>query len=276
MTLPALTLTLLATTVQAEPAPLPVPTDAECRPLPSLRTSSSFAPGEVLEYDLDALGALAGKLTMKVLPPKAGSLPIEVQAQTNTFFSKVRRVNGTGTSYLNPRSLRPTRYLEDSVENEVRRTAEVTFRPKDRAVKVLYTIGGRAGQAEYRYAHDGLDVAGTIYLMRQLPLKEEAALCFDAYGIRRLWRVFGKVVGREHLSLPLGEFEAWHLSGQAVRLDDHRLRREIHVWISDDGRRLPLVAVGAIDLGAVRATLKAFERPGDKALRAEGKESLKW
>ncbi len=85
------------------------------------------------------------------------------------------------------------------------------------------------------------------------------------------------MIEREEIGLcDPGEFEAWHLAGEAVRTDDPRMRREIHVWISDDERRLPLVALGAIDLGTVRATLTAFSRPGDKKERAEGKEKLKW
>ncbi|HEX4803037.1 MAG TPA: DUF3108 domain-containing protein, partial [Myxococcaceae bacterium] len=99
---------------------------------------------------------------------------------------------------------------------------------------------------------------------------------FDVYGIRRLWRLSGKVEGREHVSLAIGDFEAWHLAGTAVRLDDFRHRREVHLWISDDRRRLPLAVVGAIDLGAVRAQLTAVSRPGEKALRVEGRETLKW
>jgi hypothetical protein len=112
--------------------------------------------------------------------------------------------------------------------------------------------------------------------LRQLPLKKGMPICFDAYGIRRLWRVWGTVEAREHVSLPVGEFEAWHISGQAARLDFPSMRREIHVWISDDAKRLPLAALGAIDLGTVRATLKAYKRPGEKQTRAEPKSNLKW
>ena len=73
-----------------------------------------------------------------------------------------------------------------------------------------------------------------------------------------------------HLMSPMNYLEA------AVRLDKPTQKREMHVWISDDARRLPLVAVGTIDLGAVRATLTAYSRPGEKQKRAEGKEELKW
>lgn len=275
----ALTFGLLATAAMAQGTPEekpPVPTDAECQPLPALQKPWAFSPGEVLEYDLDALGAKAGRMTMRVLPLKKGQLPIEVQAETNTFFSKVRKVKGTGTSYLNPNTLRPVRYYEDAMENDVHRTANVSFGAKDHSVKLNYTINADGGTATFRYDDDGLDVAGTIFLMRQLPFKEGMNVCFDAYGIRRLWRVFGKVEGKEHISLPVGEFDAWHISGEAVVIGNENMRREIHVWISADPRRVPLAAMGVIDLGAVRATLTAVSRPGEAKKRAEPKQNLKW
>ena len=42
------------------------------------------------------------------------------------------------------------------------------------------------------------------------------------------------------------------------------------MWITDDERRLPLAAVGTIDLGAVRATLTSCSRPGEKGQQAPG------
>jgi hypothetical protein len=266
----------------AEPAkpPAKLPTDAECAGLGTPTTPFSFGAGEELEFALDALGAQAGKMTMRVLPSREGQLPVEVRAQTNTFFSKVRRVTGVGTSYLNPRTLRPVRYVEEAVENEVPKYADVTFppgSPKNRVANLDFRVGPRGGKSQLRYTSEGLDVAGAIYLLRQLSYRAGAPLCFDAYGIRRMWRVFGKVEKREHVSMPLGEFDAWHLVATAARLDNPSVQREVHVWITDDARRLPLAALGALDIGAVRATLTAFSRPGDKTRkRAEGKEQLKW
>ena len=275
-----LTTALLATAPPAAgsaAAPPPPPSESECKALPPIRTPLSFATGEVLEYELDAMGiAQAGRLTMHVLPVREGKLPVEVKAQTNTLFSKIRRVKGLATTYLDLETLHPARYIEDGTENEIHKHAAVSFSAKDHAVHVEYKTGNQAGQNQFRYANDGLDAAATVYLLRQLPLKQGTALCFDVYGLRRLWRLSGKVEAREHVSLTIGEFEAWHLSGTAVRLDDHRHRREVHLWISDDQRRLPLAVVGAIDLGAIRARLTAFSRPGEKTVRAQGKETLKW
>ncbi|NOK31902.1 DUF3108 domain-containing protein [Corallococcus exercitus] len=245
--------------------------------LPALRSQLAFKPGELLEFDMDAMGAKAGKLTMRVQRPANGALPVLVEAQTNTLFSKVRRVRGSATSYLHPKTLRPSRYTEEAVENEQRRKVNVDFGAQDKSVKVDYQIGDRPkGHFDYAFDKDGLDVAGAIYLIRQLPLKKDLPVCFDVYGIRRMWRMTATVVEREHVSLPLGEFDAWHLAGTAVRLDRPSQTRDVHVWITDDERRLPLAAVGAIDLGAVRLTLSGVKRPGEKPMEAQGKEDLKW
>lgn len=264
-----------------QPAPAPAAAVAAALPacnqrLPALRSPLAFAPGEVLEFDLDAMGANAGKMTMQVQKKQDGSLPVQIKVQTNSFFSKVRRVDATAMSYLHPKTLRTSRYTEDATENEAHRTVDVAFNTKDRKVRVDYTLKGKKGQSNYTYDHEGLDVGGAIYMMRQLPMKEGMPVCFDVYGVRRMWRMAATVVKREHVSMPLGEFEAWHLSGVAVRLDKPSMTREVHVWISDDERRLPLAAVGTIDLGAVRATLTSYARPGEKAKQAEGKEQLKW
>lgn len=256
-------------------APSPIPADKQCRTLGSPTTPYAFPAGETLEYALDAMGAEAGTLTVRVLPRRDGSIPIEVKTQTNTFFSKVRRVKATAMSYLNAKTLRPRRYVEDAVENEIVRYADVNFTPARRQARLEFKNGRYAGKKTFTTPVDALDPAGAIFLLRQLPLKQDMTLCFDAYGIRSMWRVSGKVVGKERVSLKVGEFEAWHLQGEAVRIDNPRWRREIHLWVSADERRLPLAAVGVIDLGAVRATLTSYARPDGKK-KADGKESLKW
>jgi hypothetical protein len=258
------------------PPKTPVPTEAQCEALGSVLKPLSFGPGEVLEYDLDALGARAGTMVMRVLPARAdGKWSIEATVETNTFFSKVRRVKGTGTSTVDPKTMRSTRYYEDATENEFHRVADVSVTAPHQA-HLVSTVNGKTGTAQLHFGNDLSDVAGAVFLLRSLPLKEGQTLCFDVYGIRRIWRVWGTVQPREHVSLPLGEFEAWHLAGQAARLDLPDARREVHVWVSDDAKRLPLAALGTLDLGTVRATMKSVARPGEKATHAENKGNLKW
>lgn len=256
-----------------------MPTDAQCQALSGVLRPLPFATGETLEFDIDALGAQAGTMVARVLPPKkVGQLSIEVSVETNSFFSKVRRVRGTGTSTVEAKTLRPLRYLEESRENDVHRTADVTFTP-GRVARLVSTTQGRSSTSELRWGRDVADVASAIFVLRSLPFRAGQRLCLDVYAIRRMWRVWGTVLPPEPASVPLGEYEAWHLAGEAARLDAPdalELRREVHVWVSDDTKRLPLAVLGTIDLGTVRATLKAFERPGEKSSRVEPRGNLTW
>jgi hypothetical protein len=143
-------------------------------------------------------------------------LPLEVTVETNTFFSKVRRVKGLAKSELNPKTLRPARYFEDAHENEFHRIADVSFK-KNKTAHLVSTIDGRTWQEDLRWGNDVSDVASAVHLLRAIPMKQGQAMCFDVYGIRRIWRVWGTVLPREHVSTGIGEFEAWHLKGEAAR-----------------------------------------------------------
>ena len=253
----------------------PFPTDAQCQSLGNVMTPIPFGPGETLEFDIDALGARAGTMTMQTMPIRDGVLPLEVSVETNTFFNKVRRVKGIAKSELSPRTLRPAHYFEDAYENDIHRVADVTFK-KNKTARLVSTINGQTYTEDMRWGNDFSDVAGAIHLLRAIPMKEGQFLCYDVYGIRRIWRVWGTVLPREHVSMPVGEFDTWHLAGEAAPINLPDARREMHVWISDDAKRLPLAALGMIDFGAVRATLKGYSRPGESSTHAENKGNIKW
>src|SRR6266852_4985717 len=93
---------------------------SDCPPLPDLRRPLAFGPGEMLAFDLDALGARAGKMTVRVLPQKDGQLPIQAEAETNTFFSKVRLVKGAAIPLPIGPPFETARYVEDALENGIR------------------------------------------------------------------------------------------------------------------------------------------------------------
>lgn len=82
------------------PDPNAFPSDAECQALGPVRTPLPFKPGESLDFDVDAIGIRAGSMNMLTLQPKDGVLPVEVTVQTNTFFSKIRKVEGMARSEL--------------------------------------------------------------------------------------------------------------------------------------------------------------------------------
>lgn len=236
-------------------------TGEACAPMPPPARALPWEPGEKLAFDLDVLGAQAGKLSLVALPPigkgQSQELSFRALAASNSFFSKIRKVRGRSTSYVRARDMKPRRYREDSKEGKLTRGADVVFkRPNEgRFAQVDFTRNHVKGNAKLPYLHDAFDPLSVVYYLRTLEFTQDMPLCFDTYAIRKLWRVRGKVKGLETVKVPAGVFEAWHIEGEAVRTDKPDSKREIHIWISNDERRLPLAALGVIDLGPVRAQL---------------------
>lgn len=265
----ALTLLPAAALADAPSAPKEMPHDAQCQALPQVKTPR-LPVGEMLDYDIDVLTANAARMEVETLPKQGSVTPVRVRIKTNTFFNKVRKVRAEAKSYLNPKTLRPARYYEDAWEDAEHKVADVNFHPVGQGpqvVSIKYVTdphpNDRMVEVFGRYGHDALDELGAVYYIRSLDLKPGLPICFDVYAMRHMFRVWGKVEGLEKVSTPAGEFEAFHISGTAARLDNPAFQRELHVWISNDDKRIPLGALGGIDLGPVRATLTHIGQPGE-------------
>ncbi|MHB1846834.1 MAG: DUF3108 domain-containing protein [Deltaproteobacteria bacterium] len=257
-------LPLVAAFLLSAAAAAPMPTAAQCHRLPEAPARRlPFRTGERLEYAVDLLGGIqVGTVTLDLLPPvrrgAALTLPARAHALGSEFFSRFGKIDSLAVSYLRPRDLHPASYREDFFASGGRYWTEVTF-PDVGPGAVRVRMGNPRGSGERRFASaaDALDTVGVFYLLRALPLKVGEALCFDAYGARRLWRVWGTVAAREPIETPAGSFQALRLDGEAARVDAPAERRRLRFWISDDPRRLPVAAMGELDIGPVRALLTA-------------------
>ena len=258
-----------------------LPAFPACAPLPALVPGPfPFPATEKLTFDVDVTGASAATMSMELLPRKgrgeAAVQPILLQARTNTFFDKVRKVQARIVSELDARALTARRLHEDIEQNGRAFRHDAAFSPAERRVDVVWSSArGAGGRLSWPTDGAALDYLGAFYFFRALPLKVGEAFCFDVLAMRRLWRVEGTVAGREHASTPAGEFDVLHLSGRATRHDKPADVRELHLWLSDDARRLPVAAMGVIDLGTLRAVLSGVRRP-DLQREAARPTGMEW
>ncbi len=246
------------------PAPLPpIPTNAQCHALPPLPARRlPLRSGERLDYDVDFLGGIkAGSVTLSMRPPvqRDGSLalPVSVHAVSSQLVSHFGKVDSSATSYLRPRDLHPSHYREDFVGDGQHFWTEVGF--PNQGPHVVHARWGnptKRGEKAYPYGSDALDMVSAFYLLRALDLRVGQKLCFDVFGSRALWRIWGQVEGRELVVTPAGRFRTLRLGGIAARLNAPSVRRHVHLWLSDDAQRLPVAAIGELDLGPMRALLR--------------------
>ncbi len=218
-----------------------------------------FAPGEVLSFRLDALGADVGTFEVRVRPAPPGekraAVELTSRARTSAFVStNVGHYEAFVTALLAP-DFSVLRYHEDVDEGALHRAVQLDFPPVSGALAVQATKNGEPEPFSLAAGSDVRDILSTLYFLRAQPMKPGSPVCLEVYAGRRIWRVLGQIGGRETIDTPLGRMPSVRIDADAVRVDDPKVKRAAHVWVSDDDRRLPLVAVGEVRGKVIRAQL---------------------
>jgi hypothetical protein len=90
------------------------------------------------------------------------------------------------------------------------------------------------------------------------PLEVGKDMTFDVFSGRSRYVIRMAVVGRDRLSTPLGDLDAMRVVPTVLYLSDgdqRKTARETTLWVSADGRRLPLRIEVTAFVGKLRADL---------------------
>ncbi len=237
----------------------------DCSPPPLGRTVP-FSAGEYIEMDVDSLGATIAKVTVLVDRGHGNSaLVLTSHARTGTFASNFHSLDATGRSFLS-RSLVSQRYQEDSTEDGVRKSLEYELPPAGSTLALESTREGKRDDFKIE-THGGVrDLLSALYSVRTLPLAKGAKFCLPVIVARKAWTMQMSVGDVEPVSTSAGDFKTIHVTAMAVRNDDASVRREVHLWYSEDAAHVPVAAFASVQGKPVRAQLVQYT-PG----RASGR-----
>ena len=167
----------------------------------------------------------------------------------------------------------PVRFREELDEGENHRSLEVDFPPRGGKLQAKTTLNGKPDSLDLAASPAARDILSTFFLLRAQPLKRGTPICAEVYAARKMWTLAGTVGPREQIETPLGKFNAVRIDATATRHDDPGVKRSTHVWVTDDDRRLPLVAVGDVRGKTIRAQL--VEAPGSRSKTVSTKPERK-
>ena len=228
---------------------------------PQKLQAARFTPGEILGYRLDALGVDVGTFEVRVHTPPPGSdkravLALSTRARTTAFVStNVGRYDAFATALL-ASDFAPLHYHEDIDEGETHKAIDLDFPPgADGSLPVRGSTNGNAEPFALPAGSDVREIISTLYLLRAQQMKPGSPVCVEVFAGRKIWKVSGQMAARETIETPLGKFATLRVDAEAVRTDDPRVKRAAHVWVSDDEKRLPLIAVGEVRGKVIRAQL---------------------
>lgn len=219
-----------------------------------------FKPGEVLAYNVSWSNVVtAGSATLAVRERRAmgggrSAYYIVAEAKPSSFVERLYHLYYKVETFLDTETLRPSHATVYSDERGRTRLRTTSFLPGNLANYEVKTATVMRSQVPV--APLSQDPLSALYVLRSTPLTvgQSVAVPFVTNG--RSYRLRGKAEAREPLDTAIGRVVSWRI---AVSIDDDRDRpgttRDLTVWLSDDGRRLPLRLQVDLPVGSFRLTL---------------------
>ncbi|MGZ6195326.1 MAG: DUF3108 domain-containing protein, partial [Candidatus Binataceae bacterium] len=196
----------------------------------------------------------------------------EIWINTNRLTDKLYKMRDYLREDFSAGSLKPAEV--NIRQNEGRRhdIFKVTFDHRDHVV-TLVKHGPRGVQTRKFLSYNPSGpVSGAMMALSQ-PLEDGDSLSFDAFSGTTRYIFELKVVRRERIGTPLGEFDAFRIVPTVTYLSDGKINDEVHdttLWVSADARRLPLRIESAVFIGTVRIDLvKVIDPATSPAQQAE-------
>lgn len=103
------------------------------------------------------------------------------------------------------------------------------------------------------------DVYSAFQFLRTLPLQVGKPVYLDVVDSRRLWRVEVRVLRKERLKTVLGTVDTIVVNPMVQSEGIFEKTGAIHIWLTDDGRRIPVKMQTKVMIGSITATLVKAE-----------------
>jgi hypothetical protein len=210
---------------------------------------------EKLLYSLSWLGIPVGSASQEFTEDGAGRRIVS-RARSNDWLSSFYPVDNRTESLLARDGLFPGESRSFRMvfkEGQRVRDRSLVFEPARRLAHFHDRISGV--QADVPIAPPVFDVYASFYYVRSLPLEVGMSHFLTILDGREPRRIEVKVLRRERVSVPAGEFATVVVQPVVLAEGIFEGKRGITIWLTDDSRRLPVKAQTEVRVGSVTAVL---------------------
>lgn len=246
-------LVLLAASTNLRGADSPAPEGSEAqhavRHLP-------FGVGERAEYEVRFGGVGMGSGHMEVVGAETvrgrETLHTRFHIRGGPFFFKV---DDRLESWIDPETMMSLRFRQELNEGSRERERTFEFYPE----RATYREASR--ETEEPSVRDPLDDAAFLYFVRTVPLEVGEEYAFNRYFIPDRNPVRLKVLRRERIRVPAGDFDAIVLQPIITARGIFSERGRAEIWLSDDERRIMLQMKSRFARVSLSLHLKSYRPP---------------
>lgn len=228
----------------------------------SLAAASPKVP-EKLVYELSWTGVSVGTATQEITED-GGTRRIVSTARSNdwlsVFFPVEDRVESTYDRNGGAFPGLARHYRLKNREGNRRRDREIFFEQEKCLARYHDNLGGE--KAEIQIPPDTIDINGSFYYVRYLPLEVGKSHYVNILDSKRQRRIEVRVLRKERLETVLGEVDTIVIQPMVASEGVFEGKGMVQIWLTDDERRIPVRARTKVTVGSVTATLVdgTFER----------------
>jgi hypothetical protein len=243
------------------------PVSASTQPLRQV-TNTAFREGETLSFTVK-WGVIKGgnaKLAVGGIEMEQGRPAYHIVSEARSVgivdaFYKTRDLNET---WLDVASLVTLKYEKHIREGRYRVEASVEMDQINHRFKENFERldKGTTAYVEGNMPPHTMDVLGSLYYVRTLPVEVGNSYVVDVYDGRKIWPLVVHVKKREKIKVPAGKFDTFRLE-PVLREPGIFMRKgkKLEVWVTADERRMPVLMRSEVTIGHVSAELTEFHIP---------------
>lgn len=223
-----------------------------------LATQAAAAPKvpEKLVYELSWTGITVGTASQEITE-EGPTRKIVSTARSNdwlsTFFPVEDRIESSYDRNRAPFPGLARHYRLKTREGSRLRDREIFFE-QERGI-ARYRDNLKGDKVDIPIPTDTIDVYGSFYYIRYLPLEVGKSPTVNILDSKRQRRIAVRVLRKERIKTVFGEVDTIVIQPMVASEGVFEGKGTVHIWLTDDERRIPVRARTKVTVGSVTATL---------------------
>lgn len=222
----------------------------------------AFSIGEQLNFKIYFEFILGGVAVMEVAGVEeidsSKCFKIVSRARSNRTVDMFYKVRDQITCWRDIDGGFSRRYVKNLREGKYRDNKWVDYKP-DSALAYLYRDNSE--HAETLSVEGSVqDVLSAFYEMRTRPLEVGKSVFIDVHDINKQYKLEVKVIRRERIQVPAGEFTCLVIEPGLMSSGIFRKEGKMQIWVTDDQYHMPVLMKSKLYFGAVWAKLSEYTR----------------
>ncbi len=222
-------------------------------------------------YHFGWSGITAGKGDIHFSKVGGKRFQLEASGGTTGFVRALWKLDATYRGTANDETLHPIESTQVEAYRRKKITTGLTFTDSSVTRTRTENPGPKDTKPKSFNFPNLFDLHSAMLYLRSQPLNEHTVYRIVVYPATSAYLATVTVLGREHVSVHAGSYNAIKFDvqlkrlGKDLELEPHRKFKRATIWISDDQNRIPLRIEAQIFVGTVFAELYAVQFEPEKS-----------